>query len=165
MVKRASSSSSIYNRRRMPTARRPVLNKSHSRPTSSRSSSELRKPALHMSTPRQKQFFPTRKTPLHLNSRISQSLVLGRAVSTQTTRVPALARSRRDPSAMHPCREGETKTPDACKPLAVVQRYLPFAAHVGTTATITLDLRVLIERRRSLPFYPAASVGEEELNH
>jgi hypothetical protein len=93
-------------------------------------------------------------------SRVSQSLVLGRAVSTQTTRVPALARSRRDPSAMHPCREEQTKIPDACKPLAVVQLYLPFAAHVGTTATITLDLRVLIERRRSLPFYPAASVGE-----
>jgi len=83
----------IFINLRLPQLGDPVLNKSNSSPTSSRSSSELDQ----LSSSRQAH--NRGKKISCLRNLVSQSLVLGRAVSTQTTRVPALARSRRDPSA------------------------------------------------------------------
>lgn len=134
------------------TARRPGPQQTTSGPTSSRSSSELQSRSSHV---HRKLIFSRRLRCACViwTSRVSQSLVLERAVSTQTTRVPALARSRRDPSAsIRAEREASERNEDTwcLQAAAVVQCYLLCGA-CRTTATITLDLRVLIHGR-SLPF-------------
>lgn len=103
----------LQRRRQKPTAGR-ALN-SMETPMSLRSSSDATLQRLQRCPHRGKTL--RRKNPLRPARvvldivRWSRSLVLGRAVSTQTTRVSALARRpRRDPSCQHPCRDASEET-------------------------------------------------------